>query len=108
MSTYLRYDQCCAEDNCLRPARHAGLCVMHYLAAPPAVRATADLLDRLDAERVREHLELLADALTPTAIREVRELESIFQQTSEWDSLEVAQCCALEAMWDAPAYREAA
>lgn len=103
MSTYLRYDQCCAEDNCLRPARHAGLCVMHYLAAPPAVRATADLLDRLDAERDR-----LADALTSAAIIEVRELESIFQQTSEWDSLEVAQCCALEAMWDAPAYREAA
>lgn len=87
MSTHLRLDQCCANDGCLRPARHAGICTACYMASSPAVRATADLLDRLDRERVREHLELLADALQPT--------ESI-------DPVAVRECCALEALWDLP------
>ncbi len=98
MSVRLRSDQAClngpdcnpAFPNRPRPARHGGLCVQCYMAAAPAVRATADLLDKLDAERVRAHLELLADALQPT--------EPI-------DTAGVAQACALEDLWDLPEYR---
>lgn len=93
MSCHLRYEQCCIEDDCIRPARHAGLCSRHYLAASPAVRATADLLDRLDAERVRTHLEALADALQPT--------EPI-------DTAAVAECVALESLYELAAWDRAA
>ncbi len=116
MTVRLRHDQECGEDGCVRPARRADLCVAHYLAASPAVKRTCDLLDRFDAPDFVPFAfvpdtpcpELKLGAQLARAAREVRELETIFQVTSEWDSLEVAVCCALETMFAAPAYGEVA
>jgi hypothetical protein len=58
MTVRLCTENCCAEDHCIRPARHGELCVAHYMAASPAVRAVCDLLDRVDAQCARAEREL--------------------------------------------------
>lgn len=58
MTVRLCTENCCAEDHCTKPARHGELCVAHYMAASPAVRAVCDLLDRIDARCAREDRQL--------------------------------------------------
>lgn len=116
MSCELRYDQCCIEDGCLRPARHGGLCVQCYMAADPAVRACADLLDRIDAPGLQHTLEALASetrvsADTHRQVGEIREMEAQFDggDTEQIDSEQIAIACEFERlMYDVPAWGEAA
>lgn len=113
MTTHLRHDQECAEDGCTRPAHHADLCDAHYYTAAPEVKATCDLLDRLETEPfVMPDLscpEMHLGADVARAAREVRELVDLYdgQVTQPIDSIVIAECAALEAlMYDVPAWGE--
>jgi hypothetical protein len=39
MSCRLRYEQCCDEPACTKPARYGSLCPAHFQGATPARRA---------------------------------------------------------------------
>ena len=120
MSCELRYDQCCIEDGCLRPARHGGLCVQCYMAADAAVRSCADLLDRIDAPGLQHTLEAVAGHQTPETqagadahrqAHEIRELDEMFEggNTEPLDWRQVRIATEFEAlMYDVPAWGEAA
>jgi hypothetical protein len=41
VSVQLRWEQCCATQDCTRPARYGDLCTTCYLAATPQRRAVA-------------------------------------------------------------------
>jgi hypothetical protein len=45
VSTSLRWEQCCGEPGCKRPARYGDLCTTHFQAATPARRATELLIE---------------------------------------------------------------
>lgn len=70
MTVRLCTENCCAEDHCTKPARHGELCVAHYMAASPAVRAVCDLLDRVDARcaQAERHLAVLEAIWTAPAV----------------------------------------
>jgi hypothetical protein len=80
MTTHLRLDQCCEEPGCTKPARRGDLCVGHYMAASPAARAVCDLMDRVGRPAPTEPL----------------------------DTRAVRECCALEDLYELPAWGEAA
>jgi hypothetical protein len=52
MSVWMRWEQCCEEEGCKRPAHHGALCTPCFMAAPPARRAVelyAGSMDPLEA-----------------------------------------------------------
>lgn len=100
MSVHLHWEQGCANGtDCHpghppRPARHAELCANCYRGATPAVRA---LCDWMDAHAPRATIDTL-----------ISDCDMLVSRTEPVDTNAVAQCVALEAMYDAPAYRRAA
>ena len=47
---YLRVDQCCCRESCMRPEYIGGLCALHFAGAEAHERAVAYLLHHLRKE----------------------------------------------------------
>jgi len=78
-----RIGRCCSREGCSKPARElGGLCTPCWMGLTPTERWSL----QTDAE---VQLDRLA-------------------RTDPIDSRAVAECCALEDLWEAPAYGEAA
>lgn len=108
----------CANDDCDQPATHNLLCQGCYEAADANVQALADLLDRLDAPPLLSTLQAIAGdcaevksgADAHRQASEIRALEDALDggDTEAIDTEAIAKACELEALYDVPAWGEAA